>query len=136
MTATQHHKMGDASNKTGYSIIVCGAGIGGLAAGAFLAGKGHDVRILETKPGLNEFGASIGISPAATSILKQWGLEEAFTTVVTRNLDLEVRDGNTCERIGCIIMNRKESDAIKYGSEYVLQRDQPVVPYLSCLPEV
>ena len=110
--------MGDASNTAGYSIIIVGAGIGGLAAAAFLAGKGHDVRILESKPGLNEFGASIGINPSVSRILTKWGMKEAFAPVVVKDEGLEVRDGSTCEKIGSIPLNDKDSGIIRYGSEY------------------
>ena len=44
-----------------YSVLIAGAGIGGLSAAIALARKGLDVIVLEGKSELNEFGASISV---------------------------------------------------------------------------
>ena len=61
-----------------FNIIVVGAGIGGLSAAIALSRYGCNVTILESKPELNEFGASIGIWGFATKILQMYGLESDF----------------------------------------------------------
>lgn len=100
------------------STIVVGAGIGGLAAAIGLARHGHRVTVLESKSALNEFGASIGITPCGTRVLKAWGLQEAFLRVVTQNGDLDVRDGASGEPLGRIALNRRNNAATVWGSEH------------------
>ena len=114
--------MGEATSpRNGYSVLIVGAGIGGLAAAAFLAGQCHNVTVLESKPTLNEFGASIGIMPSATRIFRKFGLEEAFSKVITKNNGLEVRDGLSNEKLGFFMQNLGDARRIKYRSEYVFQ---------------
>ncbi|KAF2665973.1 FAD/NAD(P)-binding domain-containing protein [Microthyrium microscopicum] len=91
----------------GYDIIIAGAGIAGLAAATTLSQKGHKVTILESKPTLNEFGASIGILPNGVRCLKAWGLESKFGEVITKNGFLEIRDAITNEKLGAIAHNHK-----------------------------
>ena len=111
--------MGSIPNGTPpkYSIIVVGAGIGGLAAAVALSRKGHNILVLESKPDLNEFGASIGISANGTKVLKAWGLEEKFRPVVTENGFADVRDGLTNKRLGRVINNIGHTSEILYGSQ-------------------
>ena len=76
ITFVAHHrslslyKMSNTTNgQTGLSVIVVGAGIAGLAVATGLAQKGHAVTVVESKPALNEFGASIGILPNGVRVL-------------------------------------------------------------------
>ncbi|WP_306133250.1 NAD(P)/FAD-dependent oxidoreductase [Roseivivax marinus] len=55
-------------------IVIVGAGIGGLAAGAALAGRGHAVRVLERSPELREVGAGIQVSPNGLRVLEALGV--------------------------------------------------------------
>ncbi len=57
-------------------IVIAGAGIGGLAAGAALLRKGFDVTILEQAKALGEIGAGVQLSPNATRVLYQIGVGE------------------------------------------------------------
>ncbi|KAI0526403.1 putative salicylate hydroxylase [Xylaria bambusicola] len=71
-----------------YSIIVVGAGIGGLAIGLCMRKTGHDVRILERRHEITEVGAGIQIPPNASRILRRFGvLGEVmkYATVLERN---------------------------------------------------
>ncbi|KAJ3575746.1 hypothetical protein NPX13_g3928 [Xylaria arbuscula] len=73
---------------TPYSIIVIGAGIGGLAIGLCMRKTGHDVVILEKRQEITEVGAGIQIPPNASRILRRFGvLEEVMkhATVLERN---------------------------------------------------
>ncbi|KAF2102019.1 FAD/NAD(P)-binding domain-containing protein [Rhizodiscina lignyota] len=101
----------------GYHIIVVGAGIAGLAAANALARKGNKVTVLESKPALNEFGASIGINPNGVRCLVKWGLEKKFESVVTKNGFTDIRDAANNERLGRLAINHKKYGTIKYGSE-------------------
>lgn len=65
------YMMSNATNgQAGRSITVVGAGIAGLAVATGLTQKGHAVTVLESKPALNEFGASIGILPNGVRVLQ------------------------------------------------------------------
>ncbi|TAI60822.1 NAD(P)-binding protein, partial [Bradyrhizobium sp. Leo170] len=57
------------------TVVVAGAGIGGLTASLALAAKGFRVVILEKAPRLEEVGAGLQLSPNASSILVGLGLE-------------------------------------------------------------
>ncbi len=51
--------MGSVGTHKPYKVLIAGAGIGGLSAAIALVRQGLDVTVLEGKPELNEFGASI-----------------------------------------------------------------------------
>ena len=58
------------------TIIVAGAGIGGLTAALALAAKGFRVVILEKAERLEEAGAGLQLSPNASRILVDLGLKD------------------------------------------------------------
>ena len=61
------------------TIIVAGAGIGGLTAALSLAAKGFRVIILEKAERLEEAGAGLQLSPNASRILVDLGLQPRLT---------------------------------------------------------
>ena len=58
------------------TIVVAGAGIGGLTAALALAGRGFRVVVLEKAERLEEVGAGLQLSPNASSVLIGLGLKE------------------------------------------------------------
>jgi salicylate hydroxylase len=62
------------------TIIVAGAGIGGLTAALALAARGFRVIILEKAERLEEAGAGLQLSPNASRILVDLGLRPRLTT--------------------------------------------------------
>ncbi|MBN8965291.1 MAG: NAD(P)-binding protein, partial [Rhizobiales bacterium] len=60
-----------ASSRT---VLIAGAGIGGLSAALMLARAGFRVTLLEQAERLEEIGAGIQLSPNATRILIALGL--------------------------------------------------------------
>src|ERR1700692_1159379 len=57
------------------TIVVAGAGIGGLTASLTLAAQGFRVVLLEKAEGLEEAGAGLQLSPNASRILVELGLQ-------------------------------------------------------------
>lgn len=58
------------------SVVVVGAGIGGVTAASTLARAGWRVTVLERAPELGEVGAGISIWPAAAKVLDDLGIAE------------------------------------------------------------
>jgi salicylate hydroxylase len=58
------------------TIVVAGAGIGGLTAALAIAGKGFGVALIDKAERLEETGAGIQLSPNATRVLLRLGLRE------------------------------------------------------------
>lgn len=56
------------------TILIAGAGIGGLAAAIALAGRGFKITLIEQRPGLAEEGAGIQLGPNATRVLAALGV--------------------------------------------------------------
>ena len=59
------------------TIVVAGAGIGGLTASLALAARGFRVIVLEKAERLEEAGAGLQLSPNASRILVELGLAAA-----------------------------------------------------------
>ncbi|KAJ9617056.1 hypothetical protein H2200_000777 [Cladophialophora chaetospira] len=115
--------MGSVENQKPYTVLIAGAGIGGLSAAIALARKGLDVTVLEAKPELNEFGASISISPHAVRVIKGYGLGEQFKKHVTENLYIDIRDGADNKALGAMFYNEANTSEILYGEKaWVIHR--------------
>ena len=69
---------------TRHRILIAGAGIGGLTAGACLLRAGHDVTIFEQASELSEVGAGLQISANATHVLHHLGLRASLAQVGVR----------------------------------------------------
>jgi len=63
------------------SVIVVGAGIGGLAAALGLLRTGQQVRVLEQVDVLGEVGAGLSITPNAGKALRHLGLEQDLVRI-------------------------------------------------------
>lgn len=64
-------------------IAIIGAGIGGLAAAAFLERCGHEVHVFESSREIGEVGAGIQISPNGSRLLHQLGLDDELAIIGT-----------------------------------------------------
>jgi salicylate hydroxylase len=62
------------------TIVVAGAGIGGLTAALALAAKGFRVVVLEKAERLEEAGAGLQLSPNASSVLVDLGLQQSLAS--------------------------------------------------------
>ncbi|RAI42716.1 FAD-dependent monooxygenase [Rhodoplanes roseus] len=77
------------------TIIVAGAGIGGLTAAVALADRGFRVLVLEQAPQLEATGAGLQISPNAARVLIGLGAAERLKSVSVAPDVVRVRSGAT-----------------------------------------
>ncbi|GAW26319.1 putative salicylate hydroxylase [Rosellinia necatrix] len=92
------------------SVIVVGAGIGGLAVGLCMQKTGHKVRILEKRREIAEVGAGIQLAPNATRILRRFDvLDEAmkYAIVLKQN---SLRRWEDDEEVGSIPLAHVEEE--------------------------
>lgn len=75
------------------TIVIAGAGIGGLTAALAAADAGFRVVILERSAELLEIGAGIQLSPNAGRVLAALGLDEALAAASFEPRSIEVRNG-------------------------------------------
>lgn len=76
-------------------IVIAGAGIGGLTAGAALLRRGFDVTILEQAKALGEIGAGVQLSPNATRVLYRIGVGERLKSLACEPPGKRVRLWNS-----------------------------------------
>ena len=97
-------------------VIVAGAGIGGLTAALALARNGFRVIVLEQAERLEETGAGIQLSPNATRILIELGLEDRLRSVAVAPVALRVLSASSGREI--VRMPLGESAEQRYGAPY------------------
>lgn len=75
------------------TILIIGAGIGGLTTALSVARAGFDAVIAERTAELSEIGAGIQLSPNAGRVLADLGLDEAIAAAAIEPKSIEVRSG-------------------------------------------
>lgn len=100
------------------TILIAGAGIGGLAAALSCQKIGRKVRIFERAPELGEIGAGIMLTPNAVRCLEYLGLGDALQVAAIEPTDSIYRRHNTAE----VMMRAGVKDTMrdKYGAAYYL----------------
>ena len=78
--------------KSGASVAIIGAGIGGLATAVALQNAGFEVKLYEKTSELREVGAGISLWANATAVLKQLGLLEEAIAKSAIIFGLRVKD--------------------------------------------
>lgn len=96
------------------NIVICGAGIAGLAAAIALRRKGHEVTVIESASRLLEIGGGIQIPPNSSRILISWGLEEKFLEKVVQPNRMQFRRYATGEVLGVQDVDSFKHDASGY----------------------
>jgi salicylate hydroxylase len=107
--------MGSVELQQPFTVLIVGAGIGGLSAAIALSRKGVDVTVLEGKPELNEFGASISIGSHAVRVIKGYGLGDAFQQHVVESKYIDIRDAADNRELGAVFTNEANVADILYG---------------------
>src|SRR5215510_2508453 len=77
------------------TVVIAGAGIGGLTAALALARRGYRVAVLDQAPQLEEIGAGIQLSPNASRVLLALGLGDALKRHVVAPQELRIIDASS-----------------------------------------
>jgi salicylate hydroxylase len=98
------------------TVIIAGAGIGGLVAALTLVQHGLRVILLEQAQRLEEVGAGIQLSPNASRILMSLGLEPLLRPFIVTPTELMVTHARTAR----VLARARLGDAAekRYGSPY------------------
>ncbi len=100
---------------TSRTIIIAGAGIGGLTAALALARRGFRAVVLDQAERLEETGAGIQLSPNATRILGQLGVTDRLRPLATAPTAIRVQRAHNGSQIVRIPLSDCEET---YGSPY------------------
>lgn len=98
------------------TVVVAGAGIGGLTAAIALAEQRFHVVVLEKVPQLEEAGAGIQLSPNASSILIRLGLEKYLSERVVAPDDIQIVSARSGRPIVHIPLGAQARE--RYGAPY------------------
>jgi salicylate hydroxylase len=99
------------------TLIIAGAGIGGLAAAITLSRVGYRVILLERAAKLEETGAGIQLTPNATRALDQLGVLQSLRSRALEARELIVADGENGEEI---VRENLQQAAERFGSPWWL----------------
>ena len=101
---------------TSRTVIVAGAGIGGLTAALALARQGFRAVVIEQSKRLEEIGAGIQLSPNASRVLLALGLGEALKSKVVAPDSLAIRSARSGREI--VHMPLGEDAEFRFGAPY------------------
>ncbi len=102
--------------KKNLSILVAGAGIGGLTAAACLLQQGFKVRLYEQATALGEVGAGVQTSANAVKVLYALGLRDELEKVAVRPQAFEFRRFDTAELMHRVALGASHERA--HGAPY------------------
>lgn len=98
------------------TVLIAGAGLGGLTAALALIQRGYDVRVFEQVAELREVGAGVQIGSNGSRLLIDLGLREAMERVVCVPLGREFRLWSTGQRWRAFDLG--ESAVERFGAPY------------------
>jgi salicylate hydroxylase len=111
------------------NILIAGGGIGGLAAALGVAGRGHQVTVLERRDTFAELGAGIQLGPNAFHALDLLGVGPLVRERAVYIDELRLMDGTTSERVAT--MEVTGDYRTRFGNPYaVVQRSDVYEPLL------
>jgi 2-polyprenyl-6-methoxyphenol hydroxylase-like FAD-dependent oxidoreductase len=103
------------------SILIAGAGIGGLTTALALARRGFRVRLFDQMERLEEVGAGIQLAPNATRILIALGLADRLKTRIVEPAAIRLRSGPSGGELAVLPLQAPPADAgmtERYGAPY------------------
>jgi salicylate hydroxylase len=98
------------------TIVVAGAGIGGLTASLALAAKGFRVVVLEKAERLEEAGAGLQLSPNASRILVELGLQPRLSPLAVTPESINIMSARAGGEIARLPLG--EAASFRAGSPY------------------
>jgi 2-polyprenyl-6-methoxyphenol hydroxylase-like FAD-dependent oxidoreductase len=98
------------------TILIAGAGIGGLVLALALVAKGFRATILEQAERLDDSGAGIQLSPNATRILIDLGLGSALASIAFAPDAIRVLAGSTANEL--VRLPLGQAAELRYGVPY------------------
>jgi len=98
------------------SIVIAGAGIGGLTAALTLTRAGYRAVVLEQAARLEEAGAGIQLSPNATRVLSELGLAEKLRPLVVAPQAIRIVNGRSGRDIVRVPLGSAAEQ--RYGAPY------------------
>jgi len=98
------------------TVVIAGAGIGGLTLALALARRGFRALVLEQAEHLEEIGAGIQLSPNATRILIDLGLRAAIEPVVVAPEAIRVLSGRSARQLAWTPLGRAAE--FRYGAPF------------------
>ncbi|WP_123195847.1 FAD-dependent monooxygenase [Pannonibacter phragmitetus] len=115
-------------------IAVIGAGLGGAAAAALLAGAGFSVHTFEQAPIFTRLGAGIHIGPNVMKIFRRIGIEKTLESIGSHPDFWFSRDGNTGEYLSRIPLG--DYGRREYGASYItIHRGDMHAVQIDALPQ-
>lgn len=98
------------------TILIAGAGIGGLTAALSLAALGRDVTLIERATGFSELGAGLQLSPNASRVLIDLGLGAALRRIASEPERVVVRAMRSGARLGEVALGAFMRE--RFGAPY------------------
>jgi salicylate hydroxylase len=106
------------SNARRPSVIIAGAGIGGIAAALSLSRLGLPVTVLEQSPTLGEIGAGLQLGPNAFAALDALGVGDAVRSRAVFTERLVMMDAVDCGEVGTFEVG--EAFRARFGNPYAV----------------
>jgi salicylate hydroxylase len=98
------------------TVMIAGAGIGGLTAALALAQRGFRVAVFDQAPQLDEIGAGIQLSPNASRVLIALGLGDALRRHVVTPQELRVMNAQSGQMLARAPLGAAAE--MRYGAPY------------------
>lgn len=98
------------------TVVIAGAGIGGLTAAIALARRGFRVSVIEQAEHLQEIGAGIQLSPNASRVLIELGLRERLQPLIVVPEELKVWNAHSGLLLASARLGHEAEQ--RYGAPY------------------
>ena len=117
------------------TILVCGAGISGLASALFIARAGYRVEIYEQATNLNTVGSGLQLSPNAMHVLKTLGLERQIKSASTAPPCIEIHSATSGKNVTEIPLGTNITQKYKQPYLVIHRADLQKILYIACQNE-